>query len=133
MNDRASTGAGAAPAPDMLIRQVDEIAATLATDEGKTLARWLAPLFVDKAGAFDDEAFSVWCNRILDVEGAASSPAVGLDPERLFAAIEREKRGSIRYPEDIGHDMGMAHAQDIIRREARLRDGSGTSDTEPSE
>ena len=45
----------------------------------------------------------------------------GLDVERLVKAIEREKRGSIRYPEDIGHDMGMAHAQDIVRREARLR------------
>jgi hypothetical protein len=48
-------------------------------------------------------------------------PPVSGEPssERLIAAIEREKRNTIRYPEDIGHDMGMAHAQDIVRREAR--------------
>ena len=55
---------------------------------------------------------------------AEAAAAVAPAPQALdvlLQAIEREKRGTIRYPEDIGHDMGMAHAQDIIRREyARL-------------
>ena len=60
-----------------------------------------------------------WLDDLDAIEAEArSTPAEALDV-RLLEAIEREKRRSIRYPEDIGHDIGMAHAQDIIRREIR--------------
>jgi hypothetical protein len=58
-------------------------------------------------------------------------PSIDVE-RRLVGAIEREKRGTVRYPEDIGHDMGMAHAQDIIRRELRsLSPHNREADHEP--
>ena len=67
-----------------------------------------------------DDENSGYVSELIEHDRAASGAQAvpPLDVERLLhAAIEREKRGTIRYAEDIGHDMGMAHAQDIIRRE----------------
>lgn len=63
----------------------------------------------------------------IEAEAAPLPPAPPLDVDALISMLETIKRGSIRYPEDIGHDRGVAHAQDAIRAYARRLSAS----TEP--